>query len=141
MIRLDAGYAALLAGMHERCFPTPWTEKDMAGLLALPGVFGFLVEQDGPLGAVLARAAGGESEILTVMVLDSCRRQGWGQALLSAAFEAARQAGAHEMFLEVAVENEQARGLYDRLGFRPVGLRRRYYGDKDALVLRKDLDD
>jgi ribosomal-protein-alanine N-acetyltransferase len=39
--------------------------------------------------------------------------------------------------LEVRLSNEPARLLYQRFGFRPVGLRPRYYSDngEDALIM------
>jgi ribosomal-protein-alanine N-acetyltransferase len=35
----------------------------------------------------------------------------------------------------VRAENESARKLYARLGLAPVGVRKGYYGDDDALIL------
>lgn len=43
------------------------------------------------------------------------------------------------MFLEVRSRSEGARALYEGRGFVPVGLRRRYYRDDDALVMRRDV--
>jgi [ribosomal protein S18]-alanine N-acetyltransferase len=47
----------------------------------------------------------------------------------------ARQA--REATLEVRLSNAAARGLYEKYGFRPVGLRPRYYTDngEDALIM------
>ncbi|MEA2611822.1 MAG: [ribosomal protein S18]-alanine N-acetyltransferase, partial [Chloroflexota bacterium] len=45
--------------------------------------------------------------------------------------------GAHEATLEVRLSNLPARRLYEKFGFRPVGLRPRYYSDngEDALIM------
>ena len=45
--------------------------------------------------------------------------------------------GAHEATLEVRLSNLAARKLYEKYGFRPVGLRPRYYSDdgEDALIM------
>jgi ribosomal-protein-alanine N-acetyltransferase len=43
--------------------------------------------------------------------------------------------GARHITLEVRSENEPARSLYARLGLAPVGVRKDYYGDDDALIL------
>ena len=45
--------------------------------------------------------------------------------------------GAHEATLEVRLSNLAARRLYEKYGFRPVGLRPRYYSDdhEDALIM------
>jgi ribosomal-protein-alanine N-acetyltransferase len=83
-------------------------------------------------------------EVLTVGVAPAARQKGIGKALMTAALDAARQAGAETAFLEVAVDNPAAVALYAGLGFRRAGLRRGYYdrgeaGRADALVMRLDL--
>ena len=49
-------------------------------------------------------------------------------------------AGANEATLEVRLSNLPARRLYEKFGFRPVGLRPRYYSDngEDALIMTTD---
>ena len=90
---------------------------------------------------LIARAAGGEAEILTLAVAPAARRQGVGLALVAAAARHAQQLGAATMFLEVGVSNGAARALYARSGFREVGKRKAYYAaeGENALILRADL--
>jgi ribosomal-protein-alanine N-acetyltransferase len=141
-LRLEAAIAAdaaALAALHAAAFPPAeaWGPDAIALMLGLPGGFGIWSPGQ---GFVLARAAGGEAEILTLAVLPAARRQGVGAALLAAALAGAAVRGAAAMFLEVAAGNVAALGLYRRLGFAEVGRRRRYYADgADALVLRRDL--
>jgi ribosomal-protein-alanine N-acetyltransferase len=132
--------AAALAALHAAAFPLAeaWGADAIALMLELPGTYGIWSPGE---GFVLARAAGGESEILTLAVLPAARRRGLGGALMAAALAGAVLRGAAAMFLEVAAGNAAARGLYHGLGFAEVGRRRRYYPDgSDALVLRRDLD-
>jgi len=42
---------------------------------------------------------------------------------------------ARHLTLEVRVSNTSAQGLYERFGFDPVGRRKNYYVDEDALVM------
>ncbi|RAI57221.1 ribosomal-protein-alanine acetyltransferase [Roseicella frigidaeris] len=106
-------------------------------MLGMPGAFGLWVPG---AGFVLARAAGGEAEILTLAVRPPARRRGLGGALLAGALAGAVARGAAAMFLEVAAGNAAARALYAGQGFVEVGRRRRYYPDgSDALVLRRVL--
>jgi [ribosomal protein S18]-alanine N-acetyltransferase len=57
--------------------------------------------------------------------------------LLLAFLDLASERGAHEATLEVRLSNLPARRLYEKFGFRPVGLRPRYYSDngEDALIM------
>jgi ribosomal-protein-alanine N-acetyltransferase len=56
---------------------------------------------------------------------------------LLAFLDVAIDRGAHEATLEVRLSNLAARKLYEKYGFRPVGLRPRYYSDdhEDALIM------
>jgi ribosomal-protein-alanine N-acetyltransferase len=125
-----------LAVLHAACFPDPWDAAAISDLLVAPDAFAYAHDD----GFVLARAAGGEAEILTLAVVPAARGQGLGRRLLQAALIRAQELGAQTMFLEVGVENPHALALYARLGFTRVGMRKGYYaGRGDALVLRLPL--
>jgi [ribosomal protein S18]-alanine N-acetyltransferase len=78
-----------------------------------------------------------EAHITTFAVLPSWRRQGIGARLLIELLDLAIAMGASVATLEVRLSNRAARRLYERFGFRPVGLRARYYSDnhEDALIM------
>jgi ribosomal-protein-alanine N-acetyltransferase len=142
LVPLDQAHAALLAAMHRICFSEAWDETAMAGLLAMPGSFGFLAlaATGEPAGFILCRAAADEGEVLAMLVLPPWRRQGVARNLVATACSTARRLGAAAAFLEVASTNDAGQALYASLGFRQIGRRLRYYGGgADALVLRLDL--
>ncbi|WP_043361115.1 GNAT family N-acetyltransferase [Belnapia sp. F-4-1] len=131
--------APALAALHALAFPPAeaWGPDAMRLMLEMPGAFGLWYPAE---GLVLARAAAGEAEILTLAVAPAARCRGLGAALLGAALQGAVLRGAAEMFLEVAAGNEAALALYAAAGFAGVGRRRRYYANgEDALVLRRSL--
>ncbi len=103
----------------------------MAQFLAAPDVLcliGSIAASSGTSGGLLiARRAADEAEILTFCVAPGCRNAGLGRALLGSAVAALRQAGARTLFLEVAVGNAAALGLYRSFGAMPVGRRAGYY--------------
>jgi ribosomal-protein-alanine N-acetyltransferase len=130
----------------------PWTSHWPvdAYLGASPsGARAWVAEREGALlGFILVRSTlaeiaavpgpAAEVEILNLAVEPSGRRCGTGAALVLAAMAEAACQGATDAFLEVRESNVAARCLYERLGFRVAGRRRRYYRDppEDALVLR-----
>jgi ribosomal-protein-alanine N-acetyltransferase len=134
-----------LARLHALCFETPWTEAALADCLNGAGVLALVAEGPAGLEAILiARVAAGEAEILTLAVDPARRRAGLGMGLVEAAMEAVQAQGADAVFLEVAVDNPAAVGLYKQAGFGRVGTRPRYYPRRsgppvDALILRRDL--
>jgi ribosomal-protein-alanine acetyltransferase len=78
-----------------------------------------------------------EAHITTFAVHPDRRRQGIGERLLLALLDVALARGAREATLEVRLSNLPARRLYEKYGFRPVGVRPRYYSDdgEDALIM------
>ena len=78
-----------------------------------------------------------EGHIITFAIHPAWRRQHIGERLLLAFLDLALARGAHEATLEVRLSNLPARRLYEKFGFRPVGLRPRYYSDngEDALIM------
>jgi ribosomal-protein-alanine N-acetyltransferase len=78
-----------------------------------------------------------EAHITTFAVHPAWRRQGIGERLLLTVLDVAIARHAREATLEVRLSNVAARRLYEKYGFRPVGLRPRYYTDdgEDALIM------
>ena len=112
-----------MAAVHAQAFEAPWGAAAFAELMDSPGVFGMVAGEDQPAGVILCRVIADEMEVLTVGVARTARRQGLARALVSAALDAARAAGATAAFLEVAVDNDAAAALYASLGFRRAGVR------------------
>lgn len=138
----EFGEVPALAALHAQCFHEIWNAAAIAELIASPGTFA-LIDED-QTGFILVRAAAGECEVLTLCVTPAARRRGVATALVMAAAERAAAANAAVMFLEVNASNNPAIALYKRLGFGEVGLRKGYYATphgmrEDALVLRASI--
>jgi ribosomal-protein-alanine N-acetyltransferase len=147
LVRAGPAECEAMAAVHALAFAGSWREDEFEDLLDGEGIYGFLAADDqaAPLGVILCRVAGGEMEVLTLGVAPTARRRGVACALLAVALPVARELGAQEVFLEVAVDNEAGIALYRRLGFGKAGLRKAYYdrgadGVMDALVMRLDLN-
>jgi ribosomal-protein-alanine N-acetyltransferase len=100
-----------------------------------------LVEEDGVVAGWAGLAAsGGQGDVLTIGVRPSMQGQGVGSALLTALLEEAVARGCGEVFLDVRADNDRARRLYERFGFTPVGVRKRYYQPSgvDAIVMVRE---
>jgi ribosomal-protein-alanine N-acetyltransferase len=116
-----------------------WSARDLAQLEASGVLVWVDVEESHMAGAVASREAGGEAEILNLVVSAGWRRRGIGSRLMEAALEGAKASGAVRVFLEVRESNEGAQAFYSRLGFSQDGLRPNYYRDppEDALLLSR----
>ena len=78
-----------------------------------------------------------EAHITTFALDPDFRRRRIGERVLLSLLDHAQARHAHEATLEVRLSNLPARRLYEKYGFRPVGLRPRYYSDdnEDALIM------
>jgi ribosomal-protein-alanine N-acetyltransferase len=131
-----------MAAVHAAAMtmPRPWSETEIASLLASPGCFATGDHRAFALGRVTLD----EAELLTLATHPDHRRQGLARACL-AAFEAeARARGARLAHLEVAADNAPALALYGAAGYGRAGLRRGYYraaggARVDAVLLSKTL--
>ena len=81
-----------------------------------------------------------EAHITTFAIHPDWRRRRLGERLLLALLDVALDRRAAEATLEVRLSNLAARRLYEKFGFRPVGIRPRYYSDnnEDALIMTTD---
>ncbi|WP_443063248.1 GNAT family N-acetyltransferase [Streptomyces sp. NBC_00445] len=85
-----------------------WAAEQAVGVAALVAPLGSSTE---------------ERQLDAMWVAPDWRGRGVGEALISAAIGHAAAHGATSVSLTVADSNERARGLYQRMGFRPTGER------------------
>jgi len=106
----------------------------------------FVAEDDGRMvGELSIEVAGYGVADLGMMVAADARGRGIGSALLSAAIEWARGAGAHKVALQVWPHNEAGIALYRKFGFEEEGRLRRHYRRRngelwDAVIMGLLLD-
>lgn len=81
-----------------------------------------------------------EAHVTTIAVRPQFRGRGLGELLLVGLSEIAYDINARWLTLEVRVSNETAQALYRKYGFKPAGVRHRYYSDnqEDALIMWTD---
>jgi len=125
--------------VERACFGDPWSARAIREAMQSETSQAYVADEAGRvLGFVLARTSGPEAEILDLAVLPNMRRRGIARALLRAVRDAVARVGVEEIFLEVRESNRAAISLYEREGYRAVGMRHRYYRHplENALVLR-----
>jgi ribosomal-protein-alanine N-acetyltransferase len=129
----------VVQAIEQASFSSPWPPNAYRSELQTNRLASYLVVRvDGDIVAY-----GGmwlmvdEAHITTFAVHPGWRRQRIGERLLLAFLDLAVVRQAHEATLEVRLSNLPARRLYEKYGFRPVGLRPRYYSDdnEDALIM------
>jgi ribosomal-protein-alanine N-acetyltransferase len=78
-----------------------------------------------------------EGQITNIALRKDCRGNGYGELLLRVLMESAWEKGCASIFLEVRISNAAALGLYRKLGYQVVSVRKQYYSEpvEDAYVM------
>ena len=129
-----------VVAIERRAFSTPWSLAMFVLELSKPSGVCLAAEVDGELaGYLVCSRYDLVWHIMNVSVDPDRRRRGIATAMLHALFERVDGVGGDEsqFTLEVRRSNEGAYRLYEGLGFKGAGIRRRYYADngEDAIVM------
>ena len=126
--------------IEENSFAAPWTKEMLESEISNKLSVLETESKNGMLcGFALGRVVADEAEICKIAVLPDFRRQGIADKLLSKMHEQMRKKGALVCFLEVRSKNISAISLYEKSGYQRVRVIPSYYGDDDAVVLRREL--
>jgi ribosomal-protein-alanine N-acetyltransferase len=128
--------------IERESFSTPWPEHAYRQEIEQNRLAHYIVARH---GNTIAGFAGiwllvDEAHITTFATRTAWRRQGIGERLLVALLDLSLERGAKEATLEVRPSNIPAKRLYEKYGFKVVGVRPRYYSDnnEDALIMTTD---
>ncbi len=126
----------MAAAIEKASYKQPWSVGIFSDELAQPSRTYLVAEVDGRVagyGGVMA--VGDESHITTIVIDPEHRGSRIGTRLMLGLVESALRTGAKSLTLEVRNSNLAAQALYRRFGMVPVGVRKGYYIDEDALIM------
>ena len=132
----EAGDVDALIAIENEAFPTD--RLDARGLrrsLRSPTISLLTaVEHGAPVGYALLHRRRGSTlvQLASIAVAAAAGGRGFGRRLLEAAEQEAARHGARRVRLEARPDNEAARALYERAGYRRFALVKNYYSDGTA---------
>ena len=136
-------FATDIAAAESRCFSEPWSESAVRDFFAYSYNGAVISCTDGVFsGYITFTLIAGELQIANVCVQPEFRRRGIADGLMAAFVAFAKEQKAEKIGLEVRASNEPARALYEKWGFKAVGLRRNFYKapTEDAVLYDKILE-
>ncbi|MBQ9953286.1 MAG: ribosomal protein S18-alanine N-acetyltransferase [Clostridia bacterium] len=138
--KLTSKEIAAVAALDKELFSKEsWSEADFEASLTDPSRF-FWVATEGEtlLGFCGLSQSFEQGDILNIGVCPDARGKGIGSQLLRQAIKTFQEQGGKELFLEVRASNAAAKALYEKFGFRQIGIRKGYYQQpaEDGLVYR-----
>jgi ribosomal-protein-alanine N-acetyltransferase len=133
---LEEDFPSIIA-IEKEAYPNPWPDEAFTDFL-LSYAWSLLFE-DEIVGYVFYHGVGDEMVIINIAVKPGYHGLGWGDFLLSESMDLLIAKGVTKFYLDVRISNLPARSLYDKHGFKPLGIRKGYYShpDEDALVMGK----
>ena len=132
---------AVIEEIERVSFSDPWSMDMLDSCFLSDGFYGLVAEDDdkiaGYVGAVYLFET---ADIVNVCVAPDFRRKGVAETLLIRLIDYLKENGVENVYLEVRKSNLPAVALYEKLGFKKFGERKKYYEDsEDAIVYRKDI--
>jgi ribosomal-protein-alanine N-acetyltransferase len=135
----------IICEIEKESFTTPWTSAAFHNELTNNQFARYMVmeSEDEILGYGGMWIIMDEAHITNIAVRKKHRGKKFGERLLLEMQKTAGFLGVARMTLEVRPSNRVAQGLYEKLGFYGVGVRRGYYTDnrEDAIIMWVDLPD
>ena len=113
--------------IEQTVYSHPWTRGNFRDALASGYWAQCLRVQDELLGYVIAMEGVQETHLLNITVAPARQGQGWAHMMLDALCLWSRRQQGEWLWLEVRESNRRALQVYERYGFRRVGLRKDYY--------------
>ena len=138
---MNDGHVSQVVQLEKLCFSDPWSENSVASELENPLSLWLVAEKNGAVvGYVGSQTVMDETDMMNIAVHPDHRRQGIAEALIEALIAVLKRKGSRSLTLEVRISNENARRLYEKLGFCQAGIRKNYYRNprEDAIILRKE---
>ncbi|PZD95640.1 ribosomal-protein-alanine N-acetyltransferase [Paenibacillus sambharensis] len=141
--RMELDDIPAITGIERESFTAPWSPEAFLNELKHNHFARYIVmELDGRIiGYGGMWTIIDEAHITNIAIREAYRGRGLGNLLMKELLRTAVQYGSRAITLEVRVSNEPAQNLYRKFGFKPSGLRPRYYTDnqEDALIMWADL--
>jgi len=135
-----------VCAVEQRAYTHPWTRGNFTDSLAVGYHCQALVAGRTLLGYFIAMKGVDEVHLLNITVAPEHQGQGWAPLMLAALRGWSLAQGAMWLWLEVRQSNVRALQVYERNGFRRVGVRKGYYPSfnhqrEDAIVMSLRLNE
>lgn len=133
---MEAEDVEAVLGLEQEIYPQPWSRQIFDEEMRQPGRVYCVALVDGDIvGYGGCMVVVDDAHVTTLAVHPTARRHRLGTRLMLELVATALGLGARHLTLEVRMSNRTAQRLYAKFGLAPVGVRKDYYRDEDALIM------
>lgn len=142
--QIEPGFAEALFHVANTGFKnqSPWTVKQIQGTLdTKSSLLHYATIEQMVVGFIMASVTLDMVDVLMVVVSEDYKQRSIGTKLFEALMAYCQEQHIAEILLETRITNTPAIGLYERVGFQQVGLRKAYYSSpiEDAIIMKKEI--
>ena len=131
-----------IVAIEKVSFPSPWPKRIFKREIEAENSYKRVIRMGGAVvGYIVTWTIHDEVHILNIAVHQEFRKMGLGEMLLRDCLGFSAEAGLNFAILEVRTSNTPAIKLYEKIGFRVLRVRKKYYSDtgEDAFVMMYEL--
>ncbi|MBR5322899.1 MAG: ribosomal protein S18-alanine N-acetyltransferase [Clostridia bacterium] len=132
-----------IAEIEAMCFSTPWSRNSFADSMSNKQVISFFTAtlNNEIVGYICLFHLFEEGELLNIAVKPNFRNCGIAQKMINKMFELFKQKEVTRITLELRESNINAKSLYLKNGFEPIGIRKNYYTSplENGIVMQKNI--
>jgi ribosomal-protein-alanine N-acetyltransferase len=142
IVRMTIDDVDSVTAIDNACFTVPWSRSSFIDEMNNKLAVYFLAKHEGKeIGYCGFWNVSGEGDIMNIAVLPEYRRLGAASRMIEEMVRCAISLGLTVLTLEVRESNYAAQNLYEKYGFKKLGVRKRYYSDnrEDAWIMTKEL--
>jgi len=127
--------------IEKKSYPDPWSQNLFERELQIEfSNFFAAIENREIAGYICLWRVSDEGQITNIAVKEKFRRKGLGSRLMKYIIDISYAMKIKKMFLEVRASNYPALKLYEKFGFKKIGVRKKYYPNSDdAVIMAKTL--
>jgi [ribosomal protein S18]-alanine N-acetyltransferase len=129
--------------IEKASMPSPWSKELFEEELKRDRARYFVGEIDGQVAGYMGYwEAPEEAHIINLAIAPRFRQKGLGFQMMEYCLRFAYNQGGRLATLEVRESNEAALKLYEKMNFRTVAIRKKYYSDnqENAIVMLRELE-
>lgn len=133
-----------VAAIESQSFSMPWSQNGFMEALKMEHNIILVADEDGEiLGYECIYVSFEEGELTNIAVKKEFRRSGIGQLLIRELQKSAASSGVERIVLEARESNDAAIGLYEKMGFAKLGIRKNFYEKpvENAVILSYTAED
>lgn len=139
VVKLDVDLVDEIVKIESELIQKTTREKVLKTIENKNPIYFVLKNDDTVLGFVELSLIEPEAEIFDIAIKTEFQGNGYSKILMDYVIDFVKNNNVETIFLEVNNINKKAIALYEKYGFQKYSVRKKYYGENDAVLMKKTI--